>query len=163
MEQDEFIQLFKAHRKELSNFLYYSCGDRTLAEDLVQEAFAILWEKRFAIKMGNVKSYLYTTSNHLFIDQYRHRHVKLELFRNGTIESTVESPEYIMEHQEFDQKLQNAIASLSEKERSVFLMNRIEGFTYAEIAERLSISVKAIEKRMHNAVEHLYKKLNHRV
>ena len=54
-------------------------------------------------------------------------------------------------------KLQAAIAELSEAQREDFLLNRIDKKTYNEIAEMLDISVKAVEKRMHNALKQLRK------
>ena len=49
----------------------------------------------------------------------------------------------------------HAIDQLSDKEREVFLMNRIEDLPYREIAVRLEISQKAVEKRMHQALKKL--------
>jgi RNA polymerase sigma-70 factor (ECF subfamily) len=132
------------------------------AEDLVQEVFVILWEKRGTIKSENLKSYLFTIANNLYIDHYRHKNINLNL-KYDTSVNTSESPEYLLEQKEFDEKLKTAIASLSEKERTVFLMNRIDDLTFKEIAESLGISVKTIEKRMHNAVEKLFKKINHKL
>ncbi|MEO1255390.1 MAG: sigma-70 family RNA polymerase sigma factor, partial [Bacteroidota bacterium] len=54
-------------------------------------------------------------------------------------------------------KLTEAINELPDGQREVFLLNRVEGKTYAEIAEMIGVSVKAIEKRMHHALVHLRK------
>jgi RNA polymerase sigma factor (sigma-70 family) len=129
----------------------------------VQEVFLILWEKRETIKPDRIKSYLYTVANNLYIDQYRHEQLKLGLCHEYNYSKEVCSPEYLFELKEFDERLQHAIASLVEKERTVFLMNRVDGLTFNDIAENLDISVKAVEKRMHNAIEKLYKKLNHKL
>ena len=61
---------------------------------------------------------------------------------------------------EFDLRLQNALALLDEKKRSVFLMNRIDELTYNQIAENLGITVKAVEKRMEKALAFLRKKMD---
>jgi RNA polymerase sigma-70 factor (ECF subfamily) len=66
-----------------------------------------------------------------------------------------ESPEDVLRQKEFHQKLQQAIADLSEAQRTAFLLNRIEGKKYHEIAEMLDISVKAVEKRMSSALQKL--------
>jgi len=70
-----------------------------------------------------------------------------------------ESPEFVLEMKEFDNKLQAAIADLPDKSRVVFLMNRIDGITYREIAENLGVSVKAVEKQMSRALRILREKL----
>lgn len=134
-----------------------------LAEDIVQEAFIILWEKRDKVKNESIKSFLYTIANNLFIDHYRHKNMELKLLHKKIAYHMAESPEYLLELKEFDEKLKTAIAALSEKERTVFLMNRIDGLTFKEISESLSISIKAVEKRMHNAVENLFQKLNRKL
>ena len=66
-----------------------------------------------------------------------------------------ENPEFLLEHQEFGNKLQRAIDALPEGQKTAFLMNRIDQMTYVEIAEVLEISVKAVEKRMHLALKTL--------
>lgn len=71
------------------------------------------------------------------------------------LDITNQSPEYLLEEEEFKQKLQNAIASLTTAQREVFLMNRIDGKKYKEIAELLDISQKAVEKRMSGALKTL--------
>ena len=69
------------------------------------------------------------------------------------LDKTNESPEYILEEEEFKKKLQNTISLLSDAQREVFLLNRIEGKKYREIAELLDVSQKAVEKRMSGALK----------
>ena len=64
-----------------------------------------------------------------------------------------------MEENEFKNKLQNAISNLTEGQRTAFLLNRIEGKKYREIAVILEISVKAVEKRMSLALASLRKEI----
>ncbi len=70
-----------------------------------------------------------------------------------------QSPEYLLEEEEFKKKLLNVISDLSEDQREVFLLNRIEDKKYREIAELLDISQKTVEKRMSAALKILRKKL----
>jgi RNA polymerase sigma-70 factor (ECF subfamily) len=68
------------------------------------------------------------------------------------------SPEEEMEYKELQQRYKKALAGLPEKQRVVFLMSRVDGLKYHEIADRLNISVKAVEKRMKNALDDLKSK-----
>ena len=95
----------------------------------------------------------------MFLNQIAHQKVVLNYNLMGGKESTNESPEFLMEEKEFMDKLQNAIADLKEGQREVFLLNRIDKKTYKEIAEMLSISVKAVEKRMQLALKQLREKV----
>lgn len=148
----QFKQLFDSLYIGLRNFLYYKSGNMEQAEDLAQEAFLILWKKRESIDPGKVKSYLFTIANNLFLNEVKHQKVVLRFQQRPRKEFSSETPQYLMEEDEFKQKLMRAIESLPEKHRTVFLMNRIEKLTYREIAERLELSVKAVEKRMHKAL-----------
>jgi RNA polymerase sigma-70 factor (ECF subfamily) len=65
-----------------------------------------------------------------------------------------------MRYKELFTDYTKALAALPEKQRTVFLMARMEGLTYKEIAERLNLSVKAIEKRMSLTLAHLRKTLH---
>jgi RNA polymerase sigma-70 factor (family 1) len=163
MELIEFKQIFDKHYNAVKNFLYYKLGDIDLAEDLVQEVFLKTWEKRDSIKIETVQNLLFTIANHLAINHFKSARVRFEFKLKDQPHITQESPEYGMEKDEFALKLEDAIRSLPEKQRVVFLMNRIDELTYKEIAERLEISMKAVEKRMHEALEHLLKKIEHKI
>ena len=64
-----------------------------------------------------------------------------------------------MEENEFKEKLDNALNALPENQRITFLLHRIDGKKYAEIAELEGVSVKAIEKRMHLALKSLRERI----
>ena len=63
-----------------------------------------------------------------------------------------ESPEFLLELKDFDERLQRSISNLPEKCRVVFLMNRIDNLKYHEIATTLGLTQKAVEKRMSKAL-----------
>ncbi len=75
-------------------------------------------------------------------------------------EHTNENPEFLMEENEYLQKLQLAISNLTEAERVAFLLNRIEGKKHKEIAELLNIGTKAVEKRIYGALKKLRKEID---
>lgn len=141
----------------LRNFLVYKTGNLQLAEDLVQDAFSKLWENCEKVTLEKAKSYLFTVGNNLFLNQVEHQKVVLKFEKKGHSQRSEETPQFLMEEEEFRQRLTAAINDLPEGQRIVFLMNRIDKKTYRIIAEELSISVKAVEKRMHNALATLRK------
>ncbi len=160
---DAFRQLFDQYFKQVKNFIYYKLGDSDAAEDIAQECFVKVWENREKVKPESAKSYLYTIANNLTINQLKRQKVIYKFLSRKAKLDHRETPQFQMELEEFDQHLQNAIASLSEKQRIVFLMNRIDNFTYAEIAERLEISVKAVEKRMTGALSSLRETITQKI
>lgn len=154
-----FKEVYDTHADSLHSFMYYKCGDKDLAEDFVQEAYIKLWKNCAKVLFSKSKSFLFTVSNNLFLNNIAHKKVILKHQKLGAKHHTNENPEFLMEEQEFLNKLEKAIADLPEKQRVVFLLNRIDKKKYKEIAEILEISVKAVEKRMSLALKVLREKI----
>ena len=147
-----FSQVYKAHAKAIYNFVYFKCGDSAQSDDLVQEAFVKLWNNCKKVPLAKAKSFLYTVANNTFLNEVAHKKVVLKYVGEKTPRSNHYSPEFLLEEKQFKERLDTAIANLSEAQRTAFLLNRIEGKKYKEIAEILGISVKAVEKRMSQAL-----------
>jgi len=163
IDRTKFIELFNAMYKPVKNFVYFKTGDIEMAEDITQDAFMKVWEKRDDIREETVKPLLYTIAGNLCKNRFEHQQVVFDFASKYKSNENSASPEFEMELKEFNQKLQNAIGSLKEKNRVVFLMNRIDGYTYNEIAGNLGLSVKAIEKRMKNALDELKKTIDYKI
>lgn len=163
MTLGQFKEIFNQYYTPIKNFLYYKCGDVALAEDLTQDVFMKVWDKREEVNQDTVKSYLYTIANNMLLNKLRHDKVVLNFAEKNKDQKNAQSPEYALEEKEFKQKLEQTISNMPEKQREVFLMNRIDELTYKEIAERLELSVKAVEKRMHGALNYLKDKIAHKV
>ena len=161
MNIDDFKLLFDQYYEGIKSFLYYKIGDIEVAEDIVQEVFLKLWDKRSSIDLKTVKSFLFTIANNMAINHLKHRSIVFNFVRNENKSEKVNSPQYELEMKEFKENLERLLAEMPENYRVVFLMNRIDKLTYNEIAERLELSVKAIEKRMSNALSFLRDKLKH--
>ena len=152
-EEAYFNKFYLKHIQHASNFAYYKCGDKDNALDLVQDAFSKIWENCSKIDFTKAKTYLFTTVNNLFLNKVKHNKVVLEYAKAAPyIDRTNESPEYLLEEEEFKKKLEKTISLLTEAQREVFLLNRIDGKKYREIAEMLDVSQKAVEKRMSAAL-----------
>lgn len=159
-DEDHYNTFYLEHIQHASNFAYYKCGDKTAALDYAQEAFLKIWENCDRINFDKAKTYLFTTINNLFLNVVKHKKVVLNYARETPyLDRENTTPEYILEQEQFKEKLQRSIAALSEAQREVFLMNRIEGKKYREIAEILNISQKAVEKRMSGALMKLRKQI----
>lgn len=164
INKSDFNQIFDEWYEPIRSFIYYKNGDIELAEDIAQETFLKLWENRTSIVKDTVKSLLYTMANNLFINRYdRNKTAQKHAGWFKCSSLTNVSPEYEMEMKEFDKKLQDAIGKLSEKNRAVFLMNRIDDMKYSDIAETLNLSVKAVEKRMSQALKSLRETIDNKI
>ncbi len=163
MNIQDFKLIFDQYYESIKRFLYYKVGDIAVSEDIAQEVFLKAWEKRDAIKMDTIKSFLYTIAGNLAINHLKHRSIVFNFVKNDSGEKVTNSPEFELEMKEFKLKLEQTLAEMPENSRIVFLMNRIEKLKYSEIADRLNLSVKAIEKRMSIALKYLKEKLDHSI
>ncbi len=152
-----FSSIFNKHSKDLHNFLYYKFGELLNPKDKVQEAFVKLWENCAKISPDKAKSFVFTTANNLMLNEAAHQKVVLKHQQTKPKMYTNESPEFIMQESEYNDKLQKALANLTEAQRVAFMMNRVEGKRFKEIAALLEISTKAVEKRIYGALEKLRK------
>lgn len=158
-DQENFKMIFNHNSESLRNFIYYKCGDIQQAEDIVQEAFVKLWKNCAKVIFGSAKSYLYTVANNNFLNEVSHQKVVLKYKQQPHSNLNNEDPEFLIEEKEFMKKLKRTIDELSDGQREVFLLSRIDKKSYKEIAEITGISVKAVEKRMHNALVVIRKKI----
>ncbi|MBC8767515.1 RNA polymerase sigma factor [Arenibacter sp. BSSL-BM3] len=157
-EDKVYASIFSTHSKTVFNYIYYKFGNEEKAYDVVQEAFIKLWENCSKVAPDKAKSYVYTIANNLYLNVIKAEKVRLK-YAPGTNAVVNESPDFIMEEQEYKEKLERALQALPENQRTTFLLNRIDGKKYAEIADMEGVSVKAIEKRMHLALKTLREKI----
>ena len=151
-EEAQFDRVFTQHAEVLRNFIYYKCKDLEQAEDYVQESFLRLWKNCSKVPFGKAKSFLFKVAQNLFLHQVEHQQVVKKFLLRQEKPIDMEHPQYQVEEKELQNRLEAAIAGLSEKQRVVFLLHRMDGKSYKEIAEMLDISVKSVEKRMHRAL-----------
>jgi RNA polymerase sigma-70 factor (ECF subfamily) len=159
-EENVFNAIFKSNSKTIFNYIYYKYGNEEKAYDAVQEAFVKLWENCAKVAPEKAKAFVYKVANNLYLNVLKAEKVRLKYAEQAGSKNSNESPEFILEEKEFKDKLDRALNSLPENQRTVFLLNRIDGKKYAEIAEMEGVSVKAIEKRMHLALKTLREQID---
>ena len=148
-----FEKTFTLYSQDLFRFLTYSFKNVLLSEDITQSVFLKLWDQCHKFELSNIKSLIFTMGKNLILNE-----LKKNQQNYGTASTEIhfsESPHEMLEEKQFKEKLTRSLNQLSSKERTVFLMNRIDDLTYREIAERLDITQKAVEKRMHQALKKL--------
>jgi len=158
-EEKNFNALFNKHYQTATNHIYYKCGNLQQAEDIVQDAFVKIWNRCAEVVYKTASSLLFKICNNSLLNEFKHQKVVLQHQKVSVDYKDYESPDFIMETNDFKNKLETAINKLSVKEREVFLLSRIDKKSYKEIAEITGISIKAVEKRMSNAFINLRKTL----
>lgn len=154
-KESVYNAVYREQAEKLRNILYYKCGDLSQAEDLVHESFIKLWNRCAEVLYDKVGGFLYTVANNLFLDQVRSKKVSMNFEKTLVPQTDSKDPYYQLRSDEFQQHVEDAIASLPEGQREAFLMNRIDKLTYKEIALQLDISQTAVEKRISKALTKL--------
>ncbi|MDX1462156.1 MAG: RNA polymerase sigma factor [Marinirhabdus sp.] len=152
-----FDTIYRDHAESIRNFIYFKCRDKDKAADVVQDAFIKLWQNCKKIPPSKARSFLYTVANNVFLNTVAHHKVVLKYVENHQPRVEKHSPQFLLEEKEYGEKLERAINNLTEVQRTAFLLSRVEGKKYREIAEILNISEKATSKRIHDALEALRK------
>ena len=154
-EELNYKALFENHSKALRNFIYYKTGKLQLAEDIMHDSYIKLWEKCSEVLFDKAKSYLFTVANRLFLNHVEHTKVVLKFEKVDVGGQKPSTPDDVLNEKEFKLRLETAISNLSDGQREVFLMNRIDKISFKNIAALLNISQKAVEKRMALALRSL--------
>lgn len=113
--------------------------DSDEAKDVVQDAFAKLWERKDQVNPEKVKSYLFTTVHHKVIDNFR------KAKRTESISESTKTESVRQETHDLNEVLHEALNTLPEIQRSVILMRDYEGYNYEEIAEMTNLNLSQVK------------------
>ena len=162
LDKPAFETLFRSFFPGLVLFAQKYVPDQDTAKEVVHNVFLNLWEKREKMDMSSsLKSYLFTSVYNRCLNFIRDQK---KFDRDETLLERLDSDDFTdasdrLEVQELEHRIYDALQSLPEKCREVFMMNRYDGLKYAEIAEKQGISIKTVETQMSKALKILREKL----
>lgn len=156
-DEEAFRVLYERYWYTFFSIAKRKLRDEAIAADLAQELFLRLWQKRKTLLINNVNAYLTTSLKHIIID-----HVRLALqgeqyashFVHTTPLHSLSTLETV-QYEDLTDSLHQALQQLPDKTREVFMLSRFEQLTIREIAERLSLSEKAIEYHLTRSLSFL--------
>jgi RNA polymerase sigma-70 factor (ECF subfamily) len=155
-----FEKLFRSQHGNLVLSAYRILNDKARAEDVVQDVFMKLWQKRDEISVSeNLPAYLHRAVTNHAINIYKQQYGKVIQHPEETLEQKItgnaEAADSATITGELNERIEKAISTMPDSSRGVFLLSRFEEMSYKEISEQLEISVKTVEKHMSNALKHL--------
>ena len=162
LDKPAFEELFRSFFPGLVLFAQKYLPDQDTAKEIVHNVFLNLWEKRENVDTSSsLKSYLFTSVYNRCLNHIRDQK---KFDKDETHFQRLDSTDFAnatdrLEEQELEERIYDALQALPEKCREVFTLNRFEGLKYAEIAEKLGISVKTVEAQMSKALRILREKL----
>lgn len=148
-----FLKLFLSERHRLVRLVGRIVGCRDTAEDIAQDAFLRLWGRTLGSEDHGL---LFRTGQNLAIDHVRARQVR-SAFAEGVVAEQLAPQTTLPEdtaaaRQELD-GVTTVLRGLPERTQRAFLLNRLDGLTYGEIAEVLEVSVSTVEKDIIRALQ----------
>ena len=132
--------------------------DFDLSRSVVQQVFVDLWIKRDRLRIDSLKSYLYQSVRNAALDILKHKKAESKYLSSLENEEPGHSTDLI-EEAELADRINRAIQNLPEKCREIFVLCRFEELKYAEIADKLNISVKTVEMQISIALKKLRNEL----
>ena len=161
-DQKAFELLFSIYFARLNDFAKNVVKDDVISQDIVQEVFVKVWEKRVEIESINLEAFLFRLVRNRCIDYIKHLKVINNRIRETLISSKYEelyridfigNEPYVLIEEEVKTKIEKTIQSLPEHCREVFILSRIEGLKNKEIAEKLDINIKNVERHLNRALQ----------
>ena len=152
-----FEVVFKSYYEEMCRFAISYIKDKDLAEEIVQDVFYTIWEKRKEIKIkSSLRAYLFTAVKNKSLKYIRKEESKskyTKYIQNTKAENNVVTPYDEINSKELNDIINLTLQKLPERTREIFKMNRYQGLAYKEIATKLSVSIKTVEANMGKALK----------
>ncbi|MFW5872387.1 MAG: RNA polymerase sigma-70 factor [bacterium] len=145
-----FDTLYDKYSNKIFQHSMYILKNREDSQEIVQETFCRIWNKRSEINLSkSFKSFLFTISHHLIIDCLRLRLKNEECLKS--LQNSFNTSTKI--YSEIDYKILNkhikqSVQKMPDKRRRIFQLSRENGFSHKEIANRLGITVKTVENQI---------------
>jgi len=163
-DEAAFTELYHAHSERLYLNILQLIKDERLAEEMVQEIFTRIWQKRVNIHIeGNFAAYLAQTGRNCVLDFYRKlkRDKKLLAHFSKVATSQYGNLNHDLDSRERRLHLQNVINRLPGQQRKAYQLCKQEGLSYQEAAGNMGISPYTVKEYLENAREYLKKYISY--
>ncbi len=160
-DERAFEKLFKKFYRRLYDFAFRVVRNKEIAEDIVQDIFIRLWEKKENIKPVNIEGFIFKVLKNHCISYLRNikiiNNVKLDLNNLTHIEELyridfVRNEPYVLIEKELQLEMDKVINKLPDRCKEVFILSRVNGLKNREIADKLGINIKNVERHITKAL-----------
>jgi RNA polymerase sigma-70 factor (ECF subfamily) len=164
-----FDQLFARHTHAMVNFAYQFVRNRQVAEELAQDVFLRVYEGAASYRVqSRFSTWLYRIATNVCLNEVRkprfravHQPLSIgdEPETRLPVGETGSGPDKLLERQAIARVIREALDEIPEKQRTAFILNKYQDFSYAEVAEIMKTSEKAVKSLIHRARETLAARL----
>lgn len=156
-DQEAFEALFEKYYYQLCDFSFQFVRSFDLTEEVVSDVFLKIWENRRNLQINSsFKAYLYTATRNQALNYLKKENRDFETLDvlDNTSSANYQPDEKLI-FRELENRVEILINTLPPRRKLIFKLSRIEGFTYQEIADILSISIHTVQNQMVQAVKQL--------
>lgn len=146
ISKQKFNDAVKNYSDSLFGYMLKLTKDKDEAQNWVQEAYTVLWEKRNDVDPEKAKSFLFTTAYRKMIDAYRKKKVRENYAPFVNVEVFNQPKEL-----ELKQLLSIAFERIDEKKKAIILLRDYEGYDYQSIADIMQISLSNVKVNLFRA------------
>ena len=156
-----FNTLYNEYSSHLYHFAFRYLKSKDEAEDLVQQVFTIIWEKRAELKEElSFKSFLFTITFNIIRKHFRTKSYLSEYFKTRISEDQDLQTSQKITYDSLYQYITELVNHLPDRRKEIFIKSRFEGLSIKEISEELKISHKTVENQLTDALKFIRTNLN---
>lgn len=156
--KEKFKRIFDEHYSPLCNYVLTIVYDSSIAEEIVQNLFVQLWERKTLNKINHIEAYLLKCVKYKTIDYLRYQNTQ-QVLPLEAWHGAYSNDQTGIKEEDIEPLLNYFTAKLPSKTRRVFLLSRQSKLSYREIAEDMNISVKTVEAQISRALRIMRKLL----
>jgi RNA polymerase sigma-70 factor (ECF subfamily) len=155
--------LYQNHKNELINYSARIVSSRQIAEDIIQESYIVLLHESKKQHIENPRGFLIRVTRNLAYDYLKRKKI-IENYSQAqymALDSTIESPsvEQLASDDQCLEMVRQVIDELPPRCRETFILHKIYGMSYFEVAQHIGISESGVEKHMMKGLHHCRKRL----
>jgi RNA polymerase sigma-70 factor (family 1) len=158
--KEAFQELFERYGSRIYQFSYSYLRNREDSEELVQDVFLKIWEKRESLdRSKNIKAFIFKIAVNSLYDLIRRKNIE-KAYKDFAVANFVQPTDHTWHQVIFDEMLENLdrlVKQMPPERQRVFKLSREEGLTSDEIARKLNLSKRTVENQLFRAVAFLKK------
>lgn len=144
---NDFLNLYESYVKDVYRFALWLAGDRSEAEDITSETFIRAWVRYSKIRTETLRAYLFTISRNIYLEHLRKR--KRQVVLMDVYPDPSPGPDKLNESRSQIQQVQRVLQTVSEVDRSAFILRVHHELPYDEIARVLELSPTAAKVKVY--------------
>jgi RNA polymerase sigma-70 factor (family 1) len=162
-DEGAFLKVYDTFWYKVFSVAYKRLRDKAVAEELTQDLFLKLWEKRAQLRIEKLENYLLTSIKHAIIDYIQSGAVaeKYVEFYKAFVSMNHNSTEEIVNFDELSDAIERGLEHLPQKSQEVFRLTRLSHWPADKIAERLELSEKTVGYHLTKSIKFMQSYLRH--